>query len=207
MVDRARSMTNATEDDPLSIVIIRCEHDSILKTLDAIAAAMKPAAGEHQSIDLGAVRALFAYLDSFPEQVHHPKEDRHLFARLERACATTASVLQPLRSEHKSSDTEIDNLQRRLRWISGSNDHEFQKLAREMARFDQSYRRHIRIEEDVVFPLAMHYLSVADWAEIDQAFAGNVDPVGRGQSIEAFQERMKDALAGIDALIKPIPEP
>ena len=63
---------------------LREEHRSISAVLSGLRELARMAEQSDARPDLAAARAMIYYIDTFPERLHHPKEDEHLFARLVR---------------------------------------------------------------------------------------------------------------------------
>jgi branched-chain amino acid transport system ATP-binding protein len=52
--------------------------------------------------DFNVFRAMIYYIDAFPERFHHPKEDAHLFKRLQERHPSAAPLLDRLRADHRN---------------------------------------------------------------------------------------------------------
>src|SRR5678809_1112825 len=65
-----------------AIKTIREEHRSISAVLHALKQLAKDAENPDVEPRFDAFRAMIYYIDQFPERLHHPKEDRYLFAHL-----------------------------------------------------------------------------------------------------------------------------
>jgi hemerythrin-like domain-containing protein len=65
-----------------AIRTIRDEHRSISAVLSGLRALALVAREGKLRPDFGVFHAMIYYIDAFPERMHHPKEDAHLFARL-----------------------------------------------------------------------------------------------------------------------------
>jgi hemerythrin-like domain-containing protein len=161
-----------------AIRIIRDEHRSISAVLNALKhladdtygdAAVKP--------DFRVFRAMIRYIDEFPERMHHPKEDEHLFARLDARAAEARPLVAELKAEHVRGASLVRELERALvfleeGWPSGTR--EFRAAVDAYAQFHWD---HMRKEESVLMPLAEKNLTGEDWEAIAAAFAGNQDPI------------------------------
>ena len=127
--------------------------------------------------DFEVLRAMVHYIDAFPEKLHHPKEDRYLFARLRQRSTEANSVLDQLEAEHIHGAKLIRDLEQDLlRWEMGG-DENFAAFAEKVKQYADFHWHHMRQEEQVVLPLAERVLTEEDWREIDAAFAGNADPL------------------------------
>jgi hemerythrin-like domain-containing protein len=117
------------------------------------------------------------YIDTFPERLHHPKEDCYLFSRLRARTHEADEVLDRLEDQHRRGAQMVRELEQALlRYEQGGSAHleGFALCVREYADF---HWRHMREEEEAILPLAEKVLTASDWAEIDRAFAGNADPL------------------------------
>ncbi len=161
-----------------AIRTIRDEHRSISAVLNALKhladdtcdnPAVKP--------DFRVFRAMIRYIDEFPERLHHPKEDEHLFARLEARWAGAKPLVDGLKAEHVRGAQLVRELERALvfleeGWPRGA--HEFRVAVDAFAKFNWD---HMRKEENELMPLAEKHLTGEDWEAIAAAFAGNEDPI------------------------------
>ncbi|UUZ68301.1 hemerythrin domain-containing protein [Polaromonas sp. P2-4] len=116
------------------------------------------------------------YIREYPEQVHHPKEDQYLFARLRDRTSKLDETLAELESQHTQGEALVRELERALtRYeLEGSSAFlAFRDLVEKYAKF---YFSHMRLEEEVILPAARRLLTPEDWTVVDAAFAGNRDP-------------------------------
>jgi hemerythrin-like domain-containing protein len=73
--------------------------------------------------DFTVLRAMVHYIDAFPEKLHHPKEDRYLFARLRQRSTEANSMLDQLEAEHIHGAKLIRDLEQDLlRWEMGGEE-------------------------------------------------------------------------------------
>lgn len=161
-----------------AIRIIRDEHRSIAAVLHAL----KHLADESYSDgalrpDFTVFRAMIRYIDEYPERLHHPKEDAFLFERLAARAPAAHALIEGLRVEHVRGAALVRELERALvffeeGWPRGA--YEFRAAVDAYADFHWA---HMRKEENELLPLAEANLTGADWETIEQAFAGNTDPI------------------------------
>jgi hemerythrin-like domain-containing protein len=122
-------------------------------------------------------RAILHYIDQFPEQLHHPKEDEFLFPPLETRAPQMKKVIDALRAEHKQGDRLVRELERALvlfedSWPEGAG--EFLQAVNDYADF---HWKHMRKEEQEILPAAERLFNAEDWKAIDEAFDVNQDPI------------------------------
>lgn len=127
--------------------------------------------------DIKPVRAMLYYLDVFPDQFHHPKEDRYLFARLRRRTREADEVLDRLEEEHAHGSQQIRELaQASIRLEFGAPRY-LETFVSKVDAYAVVQLRHMGLEEDIVLPCAERELTASDWEAINAAFNGRVDPL------------------------------
>lgn len=161
----------------LAVRVIQGEHRSISAVLLGLKEVARMALDAGGRPDFSTLRAMVRYLDEYPERLHHPKEDRYLFAPLARRCPEARPLIEDLKSEHREGARRIRELERALLffedgWPEGGT--EFRDAVERYAAFEWE---HMRKEEHKLIPLAERHLTAETWREIDQAFAANEDPI------------------------------
>jgi hemerythrin-like domain-containing protein len=160
-----------------ALSVIRDEHRSLTAVLHGLWYLVDEVREGRRQPDFTVLRAMVHYIDTFPEKLHHPKENRYLFARLRQRTNTANAVLDQLEAQHFHGAKLIRDLgQALLHWEMGGQE-DFASFAEEVERYVDFHRRHMQQEEQVVLPLAERVLTEEDWREIDAAFAGNADPL------------------------------
>jgi hypothetical protein len=84
-----------------SIAIIRDEHRSLAAAMHAWMRALADARQAGSAADPAQMRAILHYLQQFPQQMHHPKEEDHLFARLRERTNSCHAELDELERQHE----------------------------------------------------------------------------------------------------------
>ncbi|MGN6666597.1 MAG: hemerythrin domain-containing protein [Trinickia sp.] len=121
-------------------------------------------------------RAMLYYIREYPEQIHHPKEDLHLFARLHERTESFDDVIDELESQHVEGESKVRNLEHALTRYELAGESALPALRSLVDDYAEFYKRHRQLEENVILPAAHRYLTAQDWARIDAAFAVNRDP-------------------------------
>jgi hemerythrin-like domain-containing protein len=157
--------------------ILRDEHRSISAVLHGLKELARMAQDSRVHPDFETFRAMIRYIDQFPEQFHHPKEDDYLFRTLIKRAPQAKELVRELRHEHEDGARLVREIERALmlfeeRWPAGAR--EFQVAVDDYAAF---HWNHMRKEEQQLLPLAERYFTAQDWQQIDEAFAGNKDPI------------------------------
>ena len=160
-----------------AIQTIRDEHRSISAVLHALKQLAKDAENPALEPRFDAFRAMIYYIDQYPERLHHPKEEKYLFARLEQRAPEAKALIEDLRAEHVMGAQLIRDLEQALvglevGWQGGER-----VFCAAVDAYAEFHWKHMRKEEQQLLPLAERLLSAEDWREIDAAFAGNDDPI------------------------------
>lgn len=179
--------------------IIRDEHRSLGAVVHAMQFLVREIRGKGHAPDYRLLHAMLYYIREFPERLHHPKEDRFLFARLGKRSSDARALIEDLKSEHVQGARLIRELERAFvffeeRWPQGGR--EFLAAVDDYAEFHWA---HMRKEEQQLLPLAERHLKPEDWEAIDNAFAGNTDP------LQSVKERDFDSLLSRIANLAPAP--
>ena len=160
-----------------AVSILKSEHRSISAVLHALKELARMAHDATARPRFQVLRSMLRYVDEYPEKLHHPKEDKYLFARLVARAPETRLLVEELQAEHEEGARLIRELERALLfmeegWPVGAR--EFERAVDAYAEF---HWKHMRKEEQQLLPLAERHLTAEDWQAIDAAFAANRDPI------------------------------
>ena len=175
-----------------AIRIIHDEHLSISAVLSGLKSLTQMAQDSRLRPEFAVFRAMIYYIDAFPERMHHPKEDQHLFARLLQRDPSARALIEGLRAEHVAGGQLVRDLEQALleyeeTWPEGA-----QKFAAAVENYSQFHWMHMSKEENELLPLAQKSLTAEDWGAIEAAFAGNQDPIAdlRGTDFDKLYQRI-----------------
>jgi len=168
--------------------IIRDEHRSIAAVLHGMKELVRRIRERGEKVDPRVFRAMLYYLDTFTERMHHPKEDRYLFAPLRRLGAGPDALIAELEREHAEGDAALRRVEQCLIRYEEGGDREFAEFAGEVDRFVEGYWEHMRKEEEHVFPLATLLFTPSEWDAIDRAFKANNDPFAEDRNERDFRK-------------------
>jgi hemerythrin-like domain-containing protein len=162
---------------PSAVNVIRSEHRSIAAVLHGLLYLIGEIRAGRSVARFDVLRAMVYYIDAFPERLHHPKEDRYLFAVLRERTREAEQALNRLEQQHRWGAELIRDIEQALLRYEQGGAEFFEEFAARVAEFADFHWKHMREEEDVILPLAERVLTAADWSAIDDAFAGNADPL------------------------------
>lgn len=175
-----------------AIRIIRDEHRSISAVLSGLIELVRLARQPGMQPRFAAFRAMIHYIDEFPERLHHPKEDHFLFARLAERAPETRPLLEELRQEHLRGAQLVRELESALLAYEVEGARALPAFDAAVSAYAQFHWDHMSKEEERVLPLAEKHLTQADWRWIEEAFAGNRDPIAdmRERDFEKLYDRI-----------------
>ena len=172
---------------------LHADHMNMARLYDLIGRELKAfTAGGLPDYEL--VQKILDYCLSYPDQVHHPKEDL-VFAKLKARRPKAADAIGDLTDEHRKLKAFTRRFATALANVLEDEQLPrdwFLDLANDFLAFS---RRHMQMEEVLFFPAARKHLTAADWAEIETAIARRV---GRS-SDAARRERFAAGLGEIMA--------
>jgi hemerythrin-like domain-containing protein len=182
-----------------AISILKSEHRSISAVLHGLKELARMAQDAKVRPRFQVLRSMLRYMDEYPERLHHPKENDHIFSRLVAREPSARLLVEELQAEHEEGARLIRELERALLffeegWPTGAR--EFQQAVDAYADF---HWKHMRKEEQQLLPLAERALTAEDWKAINEAFAVNRDPVA------GLQERDFEQLFSRIANLAPAP--
>jgi hemerythrin-like domain-containing protein len=168
--------------------IIQDEHRSLAAVLHALQYLVKDIRDRGSQPDFRLLHAMLYYIREYPERLHHPKEDRHLFAALKRCTHEADEAIADLEQEHARGEQLLNELTVALSTFEAGARDGLARLAGKVDAFADFYWQHMRKEEDSVLPLAERVLSDEDWREIHHAFNSNRDPGFSKDTEEEFRK-------------------
>ncbi|MEO7152620.1 MAG: hemerythrin domain-containing protein [Burkholderiaceae bacterium] len=184
------------------LAVIRNEHRALSAMLRAIVLLLAGHRRHRTLPDFGALRAMLFYVDEFPQKLHHPKETQLLFPMLRGHGAATDALLDRLDHDHARGEHLIQGLEHALlgfEMLGDAGQPESRRAVFETAirLYVRFYLEHMRIEEAEVLPLAQAVLGPSDWAELDDAFLANRDPLTGFDASAAYEPLFRRILSAL----------
>ncbi|MDC8787223.1 hemerythrin domain-containing protein [Roseateles koreensis] len=182
---------------PLALKIIRDEHSALAAMLRSIPLLLAEQR-RHQTLpDFAALRAMLFYVDEFPERLHHPKESLLLFPKLRARAPEIRGVLDRLDEDHRRGEHAVRELEHALLAFEMMGEARRDAFETQARHYVKCYLQHMETEEREILPLALQMLSPADWAEMDEAFAANQDPLSGHAPHEDYAALVQKILAAL----------
>ncbi len=184
---------------PLTLQVIRDEHRALAAMLRSLPLLLAELRRRQAQPDFAALRAMLFYLDEFPERLHHPKESSLLFPKLRARAPEIRCVLDRLDEDHLRGERAIRDLEHALLAFEIMGESRREAFEQLCERYVHGYLQHMQVEETQVLPLALQHLNAEDWAELDEAFASNRDPLA-GHAVDApYQALVQTVLHALPA--------
>lgn len=159
-----------------ALASIRAEHIALGTVVRMLRDLLDRVAAQRTEADFTLLSAALYYIEEFPEQVHHPKEDGHVFRAIRARSARFDAVLDKLQSEHVCSAQMVTLLQCALvRFQAGAPDG-LERLRTGVGAYSAMLEEHMR-KEEALLDAAGDSLTADDWREIAAAFAASEDPL------------------------------
>lgn len=169
-----------------ALTLISQDHSNLWRlatTVDQVASEIESGAAIEQPF----FTAVFDYIEQFVDRSHHPKEDDYLFRLLRLRSPEAAAILDGLQVEHREGPAKLVALRTQVT-AAAQGQLPAVELATALRNYTTGLKLHIRTEEKNVLPLARSALLQADWAEINQAFLDNDDPLFGDKAKEEFRQ-------------------
>jgi hemerythrin-like domain-containing protein len=160
-----------------TIRILRDEHRSIAAVLHGLLSLVRDCKDPKLQPEFTVLYAMIYYIDAFPERLHHPKEDDFLFSRLAARAPEAKPLIEELRAEHVAGARMVRDLEAALLAFQIDGRRALPKLIESAEAYARFHWDHMSKEENKLLPLAERHLTETDWRQIDDAFAGNEDPI------------------------------
>ena len=157
--------------------IIREEHMALAAMLRSILLLLEQHRRQATQPDFAALRAMLFYVDEFPEQRHHRKETELLFPKLRARTPLAREMLDKLDHDHGRGEHMIRELEHLLLGFEMLGEPRRAAFEQAAQRYVDFYLAHMAMEEREILPLAQRVLTAQDWADLDEAFKANRDPL------------------------------
>ena len=116
------------------------------------------------------------YMTHYPDALHHPREDL-AFARIAGRHAAARSIVEKLANEHSVLKHEGNALVIGLDDIVNGSITSREHVEAPGRAYITAFRRHMRLEEAEILPLAAKLLDRSDWEAIEAAIRYRDGPV------------------------------
>lgn len=206
-------VTRVAANDPhamasRAITLIQDEHRSlgaVIRGMLRLVEQAQHAGADQPGLDHVTLQRMLHYVETFPEQLHHPKEEQVLHRLIRLRTRDAGALLDQLEADHARELALVATLEEALFNCPDGARGTLDALLVLHERIDALARhvwRHMAQEERALIPIARQALTESDWAEIAQAFEGHDDPRFGDLSDEDFRR----LFAGLARLMNNAPQ-
>lgn len=169
------------------------EHRNIRRVLTVLDhQVQRLAQGAQPDFDL--LQAIANYFCDYPDRCHHPKEDA-VFRRLTAKEPASAAAIGDLGREHRDAHARVSRFRENIQAIFRDEIVSRDKVVGAAQSFMDAEREHMKMEEEVFFPLAVSALDEEDWRVVETSLKAMRDPLFGGILEEEFRV-LREALLG-----------
>ena len=155
------------------IELLRAEHRDIEKLLLVLEEELT-AFDRKERPDYEVIQAVISYFQDYPDCCHHPKEDM-AFDKLKARDPVAAESIGDVGAEHHEEAQRLERVARMVRSILLDHEVLRQTFDDVMRDFIGQERKHMEMEERILFPAAVNALQSEDWTDIDLRWSDKKD--------------------------------
>jgi hemerythrin-like domain-containing protein len=137
--------------------------------------------------------AIIEYFKKYPDTCHHPKEDI-IYEKFRTRDPGRAASVSDLQAEHREGAVRLRRVAQALDSVLNDQDILRASVDRIVRDFIDNERKHIALEEEVVFPTIVDTLQPGDWAEVALTIADRYGPPSQADFEEQFSSVRRDIL-------------
>jgi hemerythrin-like domain-containing protein len=165
------------------IEILRQEHRNIEKLLGVMEQELSVFdRGERPDYEVFA--AIIEFFKMYPDSCHHPKEDV-IYEKFKARDRGRAASIADLQAEHREGAVRLRRVAQAIDSVLNDQELLRESVDRIVHNFIDNERKHIALEDEVIFPAIVETLQPTDWADIALTLA---DRYGRPSEAD-FEEQ------------------
>lgn len=157
---------------------IKSEHRSLARVIGAMQALVARWRAPGETPDLELFDTLLRYIENVPDCLHHPKEERVLFAAIAGRSGQARELIRQLRQERAKGEQMIAATRAALARVNCAGAQALEGLATAVEELAELCWWRLHREEEQLLPLARGVLSAAEWRAIGAAFDSNAERSG-----------------------------
>ncbi|MGD8644488.1 MAG: hemerythrin domain-containing protein [Chromatiales bacterium] len=140
------------------------------------------------------------YIESYPDLVHHPKEDLIFAYFLQHHGGADAVVVESLMEEHRELKGLTASLRSSLEGILHDAPLQRESLAQQLSAFLDRQWKHLNAEEASVFPMLDRVMAPNDWDAIAGDLPDQADPLFGDDLQQQYQSLYTRITSAADSL-------
>jgi len=181
------------EDAMVEIIeILRQEHRNIEKLLSVMEQELN-VFDRGERPDYEVFGAIIEFFKMYPDACHHPKEDI-IYEKFKARDPGRAASIADLQAEHREGAVRLRRVAQAIDAVLNDQEVLRESVDRIVRNFIEDERRHIALEDEVVFPAILSSLHPEDWADIALKIADRYGPPSEADFEEQFSTLRRDIL-------------
>ncbi len=174
------------------IEILRQEHRNIEKLLDVMEQELS-VFDRGERPDYEVFGAVIDFFKKYPDSCHHPKEDI-IYEKFKARAPDRAASIADLEDEHREGAVRLRRVAQAIDGVLNDQELLRESVDRIVRDFIDNERKHIALEDEVVFPAIACTLQPEDWADIALKIADRYGPPGDADFEEQFSTLRRNIL-------------
>jgi len=143
--------------------------------------------------DYEVLKAIIEFFKKYPASCHHPKEDI-IYEKFKARAPNRAASITDLEAEHREGEVRLHRVAHAIENVLDDQEVLREDVDRIVRDFIDNERKHIALENEVVFPAIVETLQAADWADIALILADRYGPPSAADFEEQFNSLRRNIL-------------
>lgn len=181
------------------IEILRQEHRNIEKLLRVMEQELS-VFDRGERPDYEVFGAVIEFFKKYPDSCHHPKEDI-IYEKFKARAPDRAASIPDLEAEHREGAVRVRRVAQAIDAVLNDQELLRESVDRIVRDFIDNERKHIALEDEVVFPAITSSLQPEDWADIALKIADRYGPPSQADFEEQFSTARRNILELEEAAI------
>jgi hemerythrin-like domain-containing protein len=174
------------------IEVLRQEHRNIEKLLRVMEQELA-VFDEGKRPDYEVFGAVIEFFKKYPDSCHHPKEDI-IYERFKTRAPDRAASIADLEAEHRQGAVRLHRVAQAIDSVLNDQELLRENVDRIIRDFIDNERKHIALEDEVIFPAIIGTLEPGDWSDIALQIADRYGPPSEADFEEQFSTLRRDIL-------------
>ncbi len=155
---------------------LRVDHRRLRNVLGALITKGEELQAQGASGNTDHLYCLIDYVMAYPDKVHHPLEEQ-VFDELVKIPLNPEQleIVQQIRSQHHDLLVATEDLMEQVDALTGTADVDL--FIAQLRQYVERQLKHMKFEEQSVFPLAAECIPSEVWEALDQRFGTTTDPL------------------------------
>ncbi len=155
---------------------LRSDHQRLSRLLNFLRDYLPSVQPGRKPMEIGPLRQCIEYIRAYSVDVHQQREDI-LFKRLAARDENARIYVDVLTAEHRLLVHNAEYLYEIATRVEKGRNSQREQLMRAVREFINTKIRHMRLEEDTVFPMVENQLTLDDWKRVISDMPSRCDPL------------------------------